>query len=190
MRLLATLTAAALALAGCKSPKAPDLANDPKTLAWRSSAPIADAAVQQITAQTGEEARAHKPWSEAGHVHSADGAPGDGKSRFVFGEKKIYLGEYEAPPGKFHPVDAKDDAVMAYAETLAQLEALARWARTASTSFDVALGPQQGKVTADGYDEGAQKLLADLQAKGGAPSDAELLEKEKARISARYADRR
>lgn len=189
MRLPTVLVAAALALAGCKSQKAPDLVSDPKTLAWRSTAPVPDAMVLQFTAQTGEAARARRPWSDAGHVHAADGSPGDGKAKFVFGERKLFLGEYEAPAGKFHPVDAKEDALMAYGEAISQLEALSRWARAANTSFDVQLGTQSGNVTADGYNDGTQKLLADLQARGAAPADAQALEQEQIRISGKYADR-
>ncbi|MGZ6125373.1 MAG: hypothetical protein ACXWLR_10470, partial [Myxococcales bacterium] len=111
-----------LVLLACTRP--PALHNDPQALAYRSRSKVRDADARQIAAEAVGDARRRPAWSEPNHVHAADGPIGDGQDKYLFGEARLYLGEYETDPGKFREVDPKDDALMAYADALFTLQQL------------------------------------------------------------------
>ena len=177
-----------LVLLGC-SPRPPALHNDPQALAYRSRSPVADAACVRIAAEAVGDTRRLAPWSEGIHVHAADGPIGDGKNKFLFGERRLYLIEYESETGKFREVDARDDATMAYAEAVHTVEQLTRWAAVHGVSWDVQLASLGGRVEAGGPDAAAQKILAELARKAGGP-ELKGLAGARAALDAKYRDRR
>lgn len=178
----------ALALVACTS-RPPALHNDPQALAFRSRAKVNDADARQIAAEALGEARRRPAWSEPNHIHAADGPIGDGHDKFIFGEARLYLGEYETDPGKFREVEPKDDALMAYADALFTLRQLREWSRRHGIGWDVQLGRLKGRVGADGPDAGAQKILAELSRRAGG-AGAQEAERERPRLDAKYRDRR
>jgi hypothetical protein len=181
------LAALAIALLACSRP--PALHRDPQSLAWRSRSKVADAAAKQIAAQALGAARRRPPWSEPNHVHAADGPVGDGADKYLYGEARLYLGEYETDPGKFREVDGRDDALMAYADGLFTFQQLVRWSREHGASWDVRLGRLRGRVDARGPDKAAEKSLAELSGRaGGVPAAA--AEAARPRLDAKYRDRR
>ena len=187
---VAAVAAIALAaLSGCKQAP-PALHEDAQALSYRTRAPVSDEVAGQIAAQAAREARVRAAWSEPGQLHCADGAPGDGKAKFLFGEARLYLGEYEPSPGKFREVDRKDDALMAYAEARRVIDELAAWAKAHGVSWDVAVGSSRGRVDGSGPDAAARKLLAALAAQAGGPAGGTKLAAERARIEEKYQDRR
>jgi hypothetical protein len=177
-----------LALLACTS-RPPALHDDPQALAWRSRAKVQDAAAKQIAAEALGDARRRPAWSEPNHVHAADGPIGDGAGKYLYGEARLYLGEYETDPGKFREVDARDDAIMAYADALFTVQQLIRWSREHGVSWDVRLGRLRGRVEASGPDGAAQKLLAELSRRAGG-AGAAAAEAERPRLDAKYRDRR
>ena len=183
MRLLAL----ALLAAAC-SPHPPGLHGDAHALAWRTLAKLPDAGAKQIAADVVAEARTRAAWSEPLHVHGADGVIGDGQDKFVFGEARLHLREYETQPGKFRDVDPADDAAMAYADALFDFAQMQRWSKQHGVAFEVRLGHRSGCIGADGPDAEAQEILARL-AKHAAGVSAAQAEAERARIDAKYADR-
>ena len=134
------------------------------------------------------DARRRPAWSEPNHVHAADGPIGDGNDKFLFGEARLYLGEYETEPGKFREVDPKDDALMAYADALFTVQQLKEWAQRYQVSWDIQLGREKGRVEASGADSAAQKLMAELSRKAGV--GAEQAEVQRRRLDQKYRDRR
>src|SRR5213075_927867 len=154
-----------LAVAACTS-RPPALHDDPQAIAYRSRDKVPDAAARQIAAEAVGDARRRPAWSEPNHVHAA-GPFGDGKDKYLFGEARLYLGEYETDPGKFREVDPKDDAIMAYADAVFTVQQLQEWAQRYKVTWDVQLGRAKGRVGATGPDSAAQKLLADLSARAG-----------------------
>ncbi|MGZ6143338.1 MAG: hypothetical protein ACXWLM_08365 [Myxococcales bacterium] len=177
-----------LLLFACTS-RPPVLHDDPQALAWRSRAKVADADAKQIAAEALGDARRRPAWSEPNHVHGADGPIGDGQAKYIFGEARLYLGEYETEPGKFREVDAKDDALMAYADALFTVKQLQDWGREHGIEWDVQLGHIRGRVDAQGPDASAQRVLAELsrRAAGATPQAAEAA---RAGLDAKYRDRR
>ena len=167
----------------------PRLHNDPQALAWRSRSKVADADAKQIAAEALGDARRRPPWSEPNHVHAADGPFGDGKAKYIFGEARLYLGEYETEPGRFREVDPKDDALMAYADALFTIRQLQDWSREHGIEWDIRLGKLKGRVGADGPDDGGQRVLAELaqRAGGATPQQAEA---RRPGLDAKYRDRR
>ena len=99
------------AVLACTS-RPPAFHNDPQALAWRSRAKVSDDAARHIAAEAVGDARRRPAWNEPNHVHAADGPIGDGRDKFLFGEARLYLGEYETDPGRFREVEPKDDAVI------------------------------------------------------------------------------
>ena len=180
--------ALALALMACTS-RPPALHNDPQAIAWRSRSKVPDAAAKQVAAEALGTARRRPAWSEPNHVHAADGPFGDGQDKYLFGEVRLYLGEYETDPGRFREVDVKDDARMAYADALFTLGQLAGWSRAHGVEWDVQLGKLGGRVNADGPDPAAQKLLAELGRRAGGATALEV-ESDRPRLDAKYRDRR
>jgi hypothetical protein len=177
-----------LAAAACTS-RPPALHDDPQAIAYRSRAKVPDAAARQIAAEAVGDARTRPAWSEPNHVHAADGPFGDGKDKYLFGEARLYLGEYETDPGKFREVDPKDDAVMAYADALFTVQQLQEWAQRYKVSWEVRLGSSSGRVEASGPDAAAQKLLADLSLRAGGIA-AQQAETQRRKIDQKYRDRR
>jgi hypothetical protein len=177
-----------LAAAACTS-RPPELHNDPQAIAYRSRSKVPDAAARHIAAQAVGDARRRPAWSEPNHVHAADGPIGDGTEKYLFGEARLYLGEYETDPGKFREVDAKDDAVMAYADALFTVQQLQEWAQHYGISWDVKLGRAKGRIEASGPDAATQKLLAELSARasGITPQQAD---QQRRRLDYKYRDRR
>jgi hypothetical protein len=175
-----------LALLACTRP--PALHNDPQALAYRSRSKVRDAHARQIAAEAVGDARRRPAWSEPNHVHAADGPIGDGEDKYLFGEARLYLGEYETDPGKFREVDPKDDALMAYADALFTVQQLQEWAQHYDVSWDVQLGKLRGRVEASGADAAAQKLLSELSRKAGISADQ--AEPQRRRIDQKYRDRR
>jgi hypothetical protein len=116
------------------------------------------------------------------------GPIGDGKDKYLFGEARLYLGEYETDPGKFREVAPEDDALMAYADALFTVQQLQEWAQRYGISWDIQLDRSRGRVEASGADPSAQKLLAELSRKAGA--GAEQAELRRRRIDEKYRDRR
>ena len=182
------MAALALALMACTS-RPPALHNDPQALAFRSRSKVSDAAAKQIAAEALGAARRRPAWSEPNHVHAADGPIGDGQDKYLFGEARLYLGEYETDPGKFREVEAKDDALMAYADALFTVEQLRAWSRAHDLAWDVQLGKLRGRVAADGPDAAAQKLLAELAKRAGGAT-ARDAESNRPRLDSKYRDRR
>jgi hypothetical protein len=180
--------ALAFALAAC-SRHPPGLHQDSQALAWRSSARLSDADAKQIAADAVKVARSRRAWSESNHVHGADGAVGDGKEKFLYGEARLHLREYETQPGKFREVDADDDAQMAYADALFVFAQMQRWSSAHGVAFDVQLGHRTGRIDASGPDAAAQVILARLSKRAGDISAARA-EAERPRLDAKYADRR
>jgi hypothetical protein len=178
----------ALALAACTG-RPPDLHDDPQAIAWRSRSRVDDAAAKQIAAEAVGAARRRPAWIESNHVHAADGPIGDGAAKYLFGEARLYLGEYETDPGKFREVDARDDALMAYADALFTIGQLAKWARDHGIEWDIQLGRARGRVNANGPDPSAQKILDGLshRAHDATPAAAESA---RAGLDQKYRDRR
>jgi hypothetical protein len=176
-----------LAAAACTRP--PALHDDPQALAYRSRSKVPDAAARHIAAEAVGDARRRPAWSEPNHVHAADGPIGDGSDKYLFGEARLYLGEYETEPGRFREVEPKDDAVMAYADALFTVQQLQEWSQKYKVSWDVQLGRAQGRVEASGADSDAQKLLADLAARAGGATP-QLAEQQRRRLDQKYRDRR
>ena len=176
-----------LAVAACTS-RPPALHDDPQALAYRSRSKVTDTAARHIAAEAVGDARRRPAWSEPNHVHAVDGPLGDGNDKFLFGEARLYLGEYETEPGKFREVDPKDDALMAYADALFTVQQLKEWAQRYQVSWDIQLGRAKGRVEASGADASAQKLLAELSRKAGA--GAEQAEAQRRRLDQKYRDRR
>jgi hypothetical protein len=175
-----------LAAAACSRP--PSLHDDPQAIAYRSRSKVPDAAARQIAAEAVGDARRRPAWSEPNHVHAAGGPLGDGKDKYLFGEARLYLGEYETEPGKFREVDAKDDAVMAYADALFTVQQLQEWAQRYKVSWDVQLFRSRGRVEASGPDAAARKLLTELSTRAGVmPLQAE---EQRRRLDQKYRDRR
>ncbi|HEX9576138.1 MAG TPA: hypothetical protein VF993_00185 [Myxococcales bacterium] len=177
-----------IAVLACTS-RPPALHDDPQAIAWRSRAKVPDAAAKQIAAEALGDARRRPAWSEPNHVHAADGPIGDGADKYLYGEARLYLGEYETDPGKFREVDGRDDALMAYADGLFTFQQLLRWSREHGVSWDVRLGRLRGRVDARGPDGAAEKLLAELSHRaGGVPAAA--AEAARPQLDAKYRDRR
>jgi hypothetical protein len=177
-----------LAAAACTS-RPPDLHDDPQALAYRSRDKVKDSAARQIAAEAVGDARRRPAWSEPNHVHAADGPFGDGKDKYLFGEARLHLVEYETDPGKFREVDPKDDAMMAYADALFTVQQLQEWAQRHKISWDVQIGRSRGRVEASGPDSAARKVLADLAALAGGAT-AQQAESERRRLDQKYRDRR
>lgn len=177
-----------LAVLACTSGP-PALHDDPQALAYRSRSRLSDEAARKIAAEAIGDARRRPAWSEPNHVHGTDGPIGDGQAKYVFGEARLFVGEYETQPGHFREVDAKDDALMAYADALYTIGQLREWAQTYGVSWDVQLGREKGRVDASGPDSGAQKLLATLSrlAGGASPKAAEA---RRPQLDQKYRDRR
>src|SRR5260370_28640031 len=66
--------------------------------------------------------------------------------RHVIGHLRLYLREYEAPPGRFRTVDAADDHAMACSGLRAMLSQLADWNRQRGLHWDVQLGQLRAQV--------------------------------------------
>jgi hypothetical protein len=177
-----------LAALACTS-RPPAFHDDPQALAWRSRAKVPDEAARHIAAEAVGDARRRPAWNEPNHVHGADGPIGDGKDKFLFGDARLYLGEYETDPGKFREVEAKDDALMAYADALFTLQQLQEWARSYGASWDVQFGHLKGRVDGDGPDPSAQRMLAELARRAGGAT-AQEAEAERAKLDLKYRDRR
>gem|GEM_PF-1960554 len=184
---LLALALASLSL-GCPAGP-PSLHNDPQALAYRSRGRVPDAAALRISAEAVGDSRARPPWSEGMHVHAADGPIGDGQAKYLFGERRLYLIEYESRPGNFREVEPRDDAAMAYAEALHTVEQLTRWAVEHGLDWDVQLDKQAGRVDAHGPDADAQQILGGLSRKAGAPA-ATSLGALREQLDAKYRDRR
>lgn len=178
----------AFALAACTS-RPPELHDDPQALAWRSRGKVPDAAARRIAAEALGDARRRPPWSEPNHVHAADGPIGDGQDKYLFGETRLYVGEYETDPGTFREVDPADDALMAYADALFAVEQLRGWSRQHGLAWDVQLGKARGRVEASGPDAAARKLLSELSRRAGGAS-VEEAQAQRPRLDAKYRDRR
>lgn len=177
----------ALLFAACSSGP-PALHQDPQALAYRSRSKVPDAAARKIAAEALGDARRRPAWSEPNHVHAADGPIGDGQDKYLFGETRLYLVEYETDPGKFREVEPRDDARMAYADALFTFQQLQRWSREHGVSWDVQLEKHGGKVDASGPDAAAQKLLAALSQRAGA--DGGQAQRDRERLDRKYRDRR
>ena len=177
-----------LLLCACTA-RPPALHNDPQALAWRSRAKVPDAAAKIIAAEALGAARRRPAWSEPNHVHAADGPFGDGRAKFLFGEARLYLGEYETDPGRFREVDPADDALMAYADAVFTVHQLEGWSRAHGIEWDVRLGNLRGRGGAQGPAADATNLLLDLAHRaGGRTPDA--AEAARAALDAKYRDRR
>jgi hypothetical protein len=175
-----------LVVLACSRP--PALHNDPQAIEYRSRSKVRDADARKIAAEAVGDARRRPAWSEPNHVHALGGPIGDGKDKYLFGEARLYLGQYETDPGKFRDVDPQDDALMAYADALFTVEQLQEWARRYGVSWDLQLGRARGRVEASGADSSAQKLLAGLSQKAGLTAD--MAEVQRRRIDEKYRDRR
>jgi len=175
-----------VAMMACSRP--PALHPDPQAFAYRSRSKVPDAAARQIAAAAAGDARRRPPWSEPHPLHATGGAIGDGRDKYLFGETRLYLGEYEPEPGKFREIDPKDDAAMAYADALFTVQQLQRWAQRHEIAWDVQLGRAKGRVGASGADSATQELLSDLSRRSGlGPEKAEM---QRARLDEKYRDRR
>lgn len=166
----------------------PQLHHDSRALAYRTRTEIPDADAKQILAQCVSAARARPVWAESPHIHGSDGPIGDGKPKFLFGEDRLFLIEYETEPGKFHEVDPRDDATMARAEAAHLIALLTRWSRAHGVAWDVQFGNQRGGVDENGPDADAEKILAGFEARSGTATTD--LEAACARIDNKYRDRR
>jgi hypothetical protein len=175
-----------LTLLACRS-RPPHLHADPQALAYRSREKVADTMAVRIAAEAFGDARRRPAWSEANHIHAADGPFGDGHAKYLYGDKRLHLVEYETDPGKFREVDAHDDAVMAYADALFAVQQLQRWAKEGDIEWDIRIAKAKGIVTADGPDADAKKVLDQLAQKAGSPQNVEAL---RADLDAKYRDRR
>jgi hypothetical protein len=176
-----------LALLGCSS-RPPALHRDPQALAYRSHTKVKDSDAKIIAAEAVGAARRRPAWNEPLHVHGSDGPIGDGQPKYLFGEARLFLVEYETEPGRFREVLPAEDALMAYADAQFAMQQLARWAKQHGVAWDVQLGKQRGRVGEDGPDANAQEILAGLSRRAGPP--AATLEAERARLDAKYRDRR
>jgi hypothetical protein len=174
-----------LALLGCSS-RPPALHRDPQALAYRSRTRVKDSDAKVIAAEAVGVARRRPAWSEPLHVHGSDGPIGDGQPKYLFGEARLFLVEYETEPGQFREVLPADDALMAYADAQFAVQQLARWAKQHGVAWDVQLGNLRGRVGEDGPDANAQEILAGLSRH----SNSETLEAERTRLDAKYRDRR
>lgn len=175
-----------LVLLACSRP--PSLHNDPQAIAFRSRSKVRDADAQKIAAEAVGDARRRPAWSEPNHVHGSGGAIGDGKEKYLFGEARLYLGEYETDPGMFREVAPEDDALMAYADALFTVQQLQEWAQRYGVSWDVQLGKSRGRVGASGADASGQKLLDELSRK--AKTSAAQVELRRRQLDEKYRDRR
>jgi hypothetical protein len=175
------------ALLACTSHGPPHLHADPQAMAYRSRSKVSDASAVRIAAEAVGDARRRPAWSEPNHVHAADGPFGDGREKYVYGEARLYLVEYETDPGKFREVDAQDDAVMAYADALFTVSQLQRWAREGGIDWDIRLAKAKGRVNAGGADADTRAVLERLATKAGSPKDVEAL---RVTLDAKYRDRR
>jgi hypothetical protein len=184
MRALVLLS---LTLAACSRHGPPHLHADPQAIAYRSREKVSDAAAVRIAAEAVGDARRRPAWNESNHVHAADGPFGDGHDKYLYGDRRLYLVEYETDPGKFREVDAQDDAVMAYADALFTCDQLQRWAREGDIEWDVQVAKVHGRVDKDGPDSDARALLDSLAKKAGSPKDVESL---RAALDTKYRDRR
>ncbi len=174
-------------IAACSS-RPPALHADPQALAYRSRARVPDAAAKQMAAEAVGDARRRPPWNESLHMHGSDGPIGDGAAKYLFGEVRLFLVEYETDPGKFREVDPADDALAAAADAQFALSELQRWAGAHGVSWDVRLGKLKGGVDAGGPDEGARAILSGLLHRAGPAAAA--LDAERARLDQKYRDRR
>lgn len=181
-------TSILLALAACSS-RPPPLHDDPQALSYRSRDKVPDAAARQIAAEALGTARRRPPWNEPVHIHAADGPIGDGKAKYLFGEQRLYLGEYETEPGRFREVAPADDSLMAYADANFTVQELVRWSREHGIRWDVRLGRERGGVDEHGPDAGALQVLDELGRSAGGKS-AQQAEAERPLLDARYRDRR
>jgi hypothetical protein len=176
-----------LALIACGN-HGPSLHGDPQALAYRSRDKVSDSAAVKIASEAAADATKRPSWNESNHVHCADGPFGDGRDKYVYGEARLHLDEYEPQPGKFREVDAHDDAVMAYADAVFTVGQLTRWAAESGAKFEVRLGRSHGEVTAQGPDEKAREMLDKLSQRAGGIS-AQQAEQSRAAIDAKYHDR-
>jgi hypothetical protein len=176
-----------LTLAACGRHGPPHLHGDPQAMAYRSREKVSDAAAVRIAAEAVGDARRRPAWSEPNHVHAADGPFGDGHDKYLYGEARLYLVEYETDPGKFRDVEPQEDAVMAYADALFTVGQLQRWSKEGSIDWDIRLGREKGRVDADGPDSDTRALLEKLAKKAGSPKDVEAL---RAALDTKYRDRR
>jgi hypothetical protein len=177
---------ALVAVEGCRS-HPPHLHSDPQALGYRSRSKVSDAMAVRIAAEAVGDARRRPAWSEPNHVHATDGPFGNGRDKYLYGEARLYLVEYETDPGKFREVDPHDDAVMAYADALFTVEQLKDWAHEGGIEWDIKVGKSKGIVTADGPDDKAKAVLEQLAKKAGSPKNPEAL---RADLDAKYRDRR
>jgi hypothetical protein len=184
-----TATAQLLLLAVACTSRPPALHNDPQALAWRTRSKVSDAVAKQIAAEAVGDARRRPAWNEPNHVHGTDGPIGDGSDKYLFGEARLYLVEYETEPGKFREVDPKDDALMAYADALFTVDQLAQWSREHGIQWDVQLGKLRGRIDEKGPDAAAQQLLRQLAQKAGGATP-EKAQAERPGLDAKYRDRR
>jgi hypothetical protein len=175
-----------LALLACGK-HGPHLHADPQAIAYRSRNKVADASAVRIAAEAVGDARRRPAWSEPNHVHAADGPFGNGEEKYLYGEARLYLVEYETDPGKFREVDAHDDAVMAYADALFTVEQLQRWAKESGVDWDIRFAKATGRINADGPDSDARAVLDKLAQTAGSPKDVESL---RTTLDAKYRDRR
>ena len=179
-----------LALVVACTSRPPALHNDPQAIAWRTRSKVPDAVAKQIAAEAVGDARRRPAWSEPNHVHGTDGPIGDGKDKYLFGEARLYLGEYETEPGKFREVDPKDDALMAYADALFTVDQLAQWSKEHDDiPWDFQLGKLRGRIDAKGPDAAGQKILAELSRRAGGATP-EKAQAERPALDAKYRDRR
>ena len=182
------LVAALWSLTACTS-RPPVLHDDPQALAYRSRDKIKDSAAKKIAAEAVFAARQRRAWNEALHVHGSDGPIGDGADKYVFGEVRLFLVEYESEPGKFREVEPREDALMADADAQFAFGELQRWSREHDVSWDVQLGALKGRVDGNGPDAAAARIIEDLGRRAGAPPGAPL-DSARARLDAKYRDRR
>ncbi len=176
-----------LSLAACSS-RPPALHADPQALAYRSRAPVDDAAAKQIAAEAVGDARRRPSWNESLHMHGSDGPIGDGTAKYLFGEVRLFLVEYETDPGHFREVNPEDDALAAAADAQFALSELQRWAGEHGVSWDVQLGKLKGRVDATGPDDAARKIVSGLLNR--ARTLPVSLDAERARLDLKYRDRR
>lgn len=173
-------------LLACTRP--PALHDDPQAIAFRSRSKVRDADARRIAAEAVGDARRRPAWTEPNNVHALGGPIGDGKDKYLFGEARLYLGEYETDPGKFREVEASDDAAMAYADALFTVGQLQEWAQRYGVSWDVQVGRSGGRVDANGPDSSAKEMLSALSRKAGITADQ--AEGRRGRIDEKYRDRR
>jgi hypothetical protein len=183
MRILAL----AIALTACTG-HPPGMHQDAQALAWRSGDKVSDATAKQIESDAAATARSRRAWAESNHVHADDGVVGDGQAKFLFGEARLHLREYESQPGTFREVDPADDARMAFADALFVFAQMQRWSGEHGIAFDVQLGHRKGRIDANGPDSGAREILDKLSKKAGGISAAEA-EAERPKLDAKYTDR-